>query len=255
MKKLLIAALALATGTLAAKAFEGTAVYQMTAGKQEKKMDMTFQMKDGVVRMEATNDGHTMVNIMDPAKKSMIMLMPEKKMYMEHSLKGMMDKSKEKAEKPKISKTGKSETIAGYKAEEWLFETKKMTMHLWGTTELGTGFLQAGGGKPGEGIEIPAELRDKGFFPLRIVSDGKHGMTEMEATSVKPGSLDAGLFTVPAGYKKMDMGGMMGGMGGDEGAGAGMGADASERMKKAMENMTPEQRAMMEKMMKKHGGH
>lgn len=256
MKKLLTLtwALALAAGTLsAAKSFEGTATYKMTAGPSGKSMDMTFQMKDGKVRMEAEHDGHTMINIMDSANKKMVMLMPEKKMYMEHEMKAPMGKGKKDGEKPKISKTGKTETIAGYKADEWLFETSKMTMHLWGTTELGSGFMQAGGGKPGEGVEIPAELREKGFFPLRIVGDGKRGFSQMEATSVKPGSLDASLFTVPSDYKKMSMPAMMGGADAEGASGAGMPPDAAARMKKAMEHMTPEQRAMMEKMMQGHG--
>jgi hypothetical protein len=253
MKKLLLAALALAAGTLsAAKSFEGTAVYQMSAGMSDKNVEMTFKMKDGVTRMEATMQGHTMINLMDPAAKKMTMLMPEKKMYMEHEMKAPTGKAKQEAEKPKLTKTGNSETIAGYKADEWLMETKKMTLHLWGTTELGSGFMQAGG-KPGEGVEIPAEMRDKGFFPLRIVGDGKHGFSKMEATSVKPESLDASLFTVPADYKKMSLGGMMGADGGDAGAGGGMPPEAAAKMKAAMDKMTPEQKAMIEKMMKGKG--
>jgi hypothetical protein len=219
----------LATG-LTAKAFEGTATYQMTDRKGEV-MEMTFTLKDGKVRTEAERDGHTMINIMDLSKKSMTMLMPEKKLYMEHSFEGGSFKGK-KGGKATFSKTGKSETIAGYKADEWLIESNGTTTHIWGTTELGQGFGQAPGGRPGEGPgwEIPAELREKGFFLLRAEGDGKRG--KMEASSVKPGSVDSSLFEVPAGYQKM---GGMPGLGGD---GAGM---------------TPEQKALLQKMMKKHG--
>lgn len=248
MKKLITAALTLATATLGAKAFEGTATYQVS-GQSDKSMEMSLTLKGGLVRMEAAHEGHTVINIMDPAKKVMLMLMPEQKMYMEHKLDAGRFKTKGKAEKPKITKTGKSESIAGYQAEEWLIETKQSTMHLWGSTELGQGFGQAPAGKQDEGgWEIPAELRDKGFFVLRMTSDGKGRAGKMEATSVKPGSVDSALFKVPAGYKQSGMPGM----GGEAG---GMPPDAAAKMKEAMEGMSPEERAMMQKMMKGHGGH
>jgi hypothetical protein len=78
-------------------------------------------------------------------------------------------------------------------------------------------------------------LKDKDVLALRV--SGAKG-TLMEATKVEPGKLDAALFSVPAGYTKMD-----GGFGAE---GPGGGGEVAERMKKAMEGMSPSQRAAMQ---------
>lgn len=246
MKKLLIALALAGAATLSAKSFEGTAQFQ-TFGKDGKKGPvMEMSMKGGKVRIETESRGHKSIVIMDQKAKSMLMLMPEKKLYMVHSIN--VDPKPSKGGKMTLKKSGRSETIAGYKAEEWLMSNGDSKVSVWGNSELGS--YMAGDASRG-GVEIPAELREKGLFPLRVSNgeDGKSG--GMEAIKVTPGSLDSSLFEAPSGYSEMKgMGAMGGGMEG--GAGAGLSPEASERMKKAMENMSPAQRAMMEKLMKKH---
>ncbi|HXC64891.1 MAG TPA: hypothetical protein VNZ67_11070, partial [bacterium] len=132
---------------------------------------------------------------------------------------------------------------------------------LWLTEKLGRGFFQPSGhGAPD--MNIPAELRDKGFLPLKIVTASG---AIILAIGVQPGPLDASLFQVPEGYTQMQgMEGMMGG-GQDTGNGnagggapngmpAGMPADAQARMQQAMQNMSPEQKAAMMKAMQGQGG-
>jgi hypothetical protein len=46
------------------------------------------------------------------------------------------------------------------------------------------------------------------YFPIKVLS--AEGAT-MELTNVKEGAQPASTFEVPAGYRKMDLGGMMGG--------------------------------------------
>jgi hypothetical protein len=246
MKKLMfLAALAAAVSIQAAKPFEGTVQFQTygTDGKKGPLMEMA--MRGGKTRVESEQGGRQAIAIMDPAAKSMVLLMPEQKQYMVQSL----DAPKAKAGKePKgsLKKTGRSETIAGYKAEEWAFESEGRKTLIWGSMELGAFMGDWKGPKGGQGgIEMPAELRDKGFFPLRIVADKGKKQGGMEAVSVKPGKLAAGLFEVPKGYSQMK--------GPGAGAAGGMPPEARQKMLEAMKDMSPEQRKMMEKMLKGQG--
>jgi len=250
MKKLIL--MAVATLALQAQAwaapFEGVATYKLLSGKDKSPKEMTFSIKGDKFRTDVAEKGRKGSMIMDMKSKKMIILMPDEKKYMEMSLDGKMGQGKAK-NAGKLVKTGKTETIAGYKAEEWAYEGGKDKLSIWGTKDLGgwTPMNSPEGGK-GPQFDIPAELKDGSFFMLRVSGD-KGGM---EATKVEKKSLEASLFEVPSGYAKMDMGGMMGG-GAKKGQGGGMGGMSPEQHKEmmdAMKDMSPEQKAMMERMMK-----
>ncbi len=67
-----------------------------------------------------------------------------------------------------------------------------------------------GGGTPA-GQAWERALAGKSLFPLRVVSTDKASKEtfRMEATNVEKTALPDSLFSVPAGYEKLDMGGMM----------------------------------------------
>ncbi|MSU66562.1 MAG: DUF4412 domain-containing protein [Opitutus sp.] len=52
------------------------------------------------------------------------------------------------------------------------------------------------------------------LFPLRVVTHEKDGKENfrMEVTAIEKQTLPDALFSAPAGYQKMDLGGMMGGL-------------------------------------------
>ena len=178
---------------------------------------------------------------MNNKTKESITLMPEQQRYMVMKLDDMSGKAAKGQHASKLVKTGKTEIIAGYKAEEWAAKGSEHKTSIWGTKELG-GWVFNGGPKDKSGLDIPDELKDGSFFMLRVVGENGGGI---EATKVEKKSVDSRIFEVPAGYEKMDMGAMMG---------AGM-TDAQKRaMFKSMQNMTPQQKAMMQKMMKGKGG-
>jgi hypothetical protein len=229
-------AFSLAASTLAAAQFEGIARYKLLG--PDFGSEVEFSIKGDKIRMDMNSGGHQGATIMDSKTKQAITLLPNRKAYM---VMKVDQKGAAKSKKPgKLVKTGKTETIAGYKAEEWTYESADGKMSLWGNKDLGGWAFSNVGQGQGNEMEIPADFKEGGFFLLRLgnVKDGLEA--GLEAIKVEKKSLDAALFEVPKGYEEVDMGAMMGGMSQEQ---------HKEMMEKMM-NMTPEQRAMMEKMLK-----
>jgi hypothetical protein len=248
---LLSASLVLASTALIAASFEGVATYKVL-GKEGKDgpKELSFSIKGDKFRTDMDHNGHQASMIMNNKTKEMITLMPERRAYMLMKMDGRLAKGDKAKHAAKLVKTGKTETIAGYKAEEWSIEGAEHKTSVWGTKELGGWAFNGGPKGHGADMDLPDELKDGSFFMLRVVGEKGGGM---EATKVEKKSLDDSLFEVPAGYQKMEMGAMMGG-GEGHGMGAGMTDEQKKRMFEKMKNMTPEQRAMMEKMFKGKGG-
>ena len=222
----------LLTATLAhaAGAFEGKVSLAITAGKGKPQM-LDYSIKDNSIRIDMTTEGQTIASIMDLKKMEMLMLMPSEKMYMVMPIKDTVEKAAKKVEakEPDIEKTGRTETILGYKCEEYVTKDKKNTTEIWIAEGLGT-FMGMGnnsgggmggmfGGKKKAAESWEEKFKGKPGFPLRVVSrDAKNKETfRMEATKIEPGSLPASLFQPPAGWQKFQMpsmGDMLKGMGG-----------------------------------------
>ena len=164
---------------------------------------------------------HQISTIMDVEKMEMLMLMPEQNMYMVMPVKKAVEKAVEKQGEMDVDvqKTGKTETILGYKAEQILVtEKKKKTVtELWITKELAGTFMglgnAQGGGSPfggrknAAGAKWEEVLKDGGGFPLRVVTNDANGKESlrMEATKIEPTSLPDSMFVPPPGYQKFEM--------------------------------------------------
>ena len=242
--------LALSSASLLAAPFEGTARFKTLGSESKGAKEMDFSIKGEKFRLDIDQGGHKATVIMDSKAKQAVTIVSERKAYMVMSLDRKGAATEEAKPAGKLVKTGKTETIAGYKAEEWDFEGGEPKTSIWGTQELGGWSPVSDPRGRGPQLEIPAELKDGNFFPLRVV--GEHG--GMEAVKVTKKSLPASLFEVPEGYEAMELGAF----GGLPPAGAKGSKDPSaEQQKLMMERMkrlSPEQRAMMEKMMKEQGG-
>ena len=126
-----------------------------------------------------------------------------------------------------LVRTGKTDTILGYPAEQLIDKSDEGTTEIWGAKGMGYfaglhGMRRSGAGGSSDSTPSWAkELKEQGFFPLRVISKGSDGSekTRMEATKVEKKTLDGSLFTAPADYKKLDREGMMRGMGGPGGSG------------------------------------
>lgn len=219
----------LLAASLSAAAFEGSIDYGVTTA-QGKTHAMTLSMSGNKVRTALSTGAMAGAAIFDLDAHTLTSIQPAQKTYSVMTL----PRPQAKAPQGSFSRSGATDTVAGYPVEEWIYKTDNNRTSLWLTDKLGRGFFQEGHG--GSGFEVPAELRDKDLLALRVT--GSHGF-KMEATKVTPGPVDAALFTVPAGFTEVK------GMG----AGGALPPDMAERMRKAMQSMTPEQRAAMEKMM------
>jgi len=189
------------------------------------------------------------------------------KSYTEMNLAKMRDMAGQQMSTKKytVEKLGQ-ETLLGYKTQHVLLKDqdagdgKGMSIEMWVAKELldyaTFSKLQARRGKgAGEEAMIKAlKDADADGMPLKSIATTPEGMkVTMEVAKVDKKALSASTFEIPAGYTKSEGGlmGMMGGMSGPQADDAKkrMG-DAQKRMDDAMKNMTPEQREMIQKMMK-----
>lgn len=220
--------------------FEGTITMKME-GENQNGAEMTYFLKSRHARIEVKTPDHpesqgVMLWDLDDAK--MTTLMPARKMYMTIDLKEAAESMKnvtkdlkknqgEEEKFPKLTDTGRQETIAGHTCEHWLMGDKQ---DLDMCVAKGLGYFGMGG-QGGGGLSALKNLAfspkllaeaashpewvkflEGGAFPLKITSteDGKVRMN-MEATRIEKKSLDDSLFAVPPDYKEFSMGGLGGG--------------------------------------------
>jgi hypothetical protein len=167
--------------------------------------------------------------------------------------------------KYKVEKLGQ-ETILGYKTQHVRLTEqdtgggKGLAIEMWAAKDLldYTTFskLQAQRGKGASEEAMIKALKDADAdgMPLKSIATTEDGMkVTMEVVKVDKKSLPASTFEIPSGYTKSEGGllDMMGGMSAPQAdeARKRMG-DAQKQMEDAMKNMTPEQREMIQRMLK-----
>jgi len=188
---------------LAAQGFEGTVTMNITSDNGNAHA-MTFMLKGGKMRFDP--GGGQVSVIIDPNAQRMLVIVNAQHMYMESSFADAAGALQQKVAvtDPTIVKTGKFETVAGYKCEDVTAtddDGKSVTICL--SSELG-GFRMPAASNPMAPQPESGWLAQLGArnFPLRVKKDGK---TIMEATAIEKKSLDAGLFVAPEGYQSFAM--------------------------------------------------
>ncbi len=117
---------------------------------------------------------------------------------------------------PKVTKTGKTDTVAGHKCETWQIdeEGKGKVGEACIANEGFSWFSMPTAHLPSE-HSWAGELMDGKHFPLRFIGyEGAAETGRIEVTRIEKKPLAASQFEVPAGYKIMDMSQMFGGPGG-----------------------------------------
>jgi hypothetical protein len=219
---LLAVALA-APAALTAAQFEGKVAFKITPGKGQPQ-EIAYQIKGDKMRLEMPQGaaGGMGGMIIDTKKREMTLVMEAQRMYVVQAMPepGAAAPGERAVEAPTLEKTGEKQTILGYAAEKFLSTHQGGKTELWLAEGLGTfasppmssGRGAARGGAPG-GQGWERALAGKELFPLRVVSHDKDGNEfRMEATAIEKKVLPDSLFSAPAGYQKLDMGGMMKGM-------------------------------------------
>jgi hypothetical protein len=198
-------------------AFEGKVSLALTA-ERGRPMNMDYSLKGQKVRMDMNAEGNQVAMILDTAKQEMLMLMPDQQMYMAMPMKKTMEQVADKAgaSTADVEITGKTETILGYKCSQILVKDKGTVTEAWVADGLGAfmglgsggmGGGMFGGGKSAKAAKWEEVIKNKGGFPLRVITRDANGkqVTKMEATKIEPGSLPDSLFIPPAGYQKFNM--------------------------------------------------
>jgi hypothetical protein len=123
-----------------------------------------------------------------------------------------------------VERTGKTETILGYKCEQVFVKSKNTNVEVWATDQLGTymgtqpGGAGGGGGMFGRGRQTAAQgqawekvFQGKDFFPLRSISLDSKGkeLMRMDVVAIDKKSLPQSEFEPPADFQKFDMGGLL----------------------------------------------
>lgn len=213
--------------------FEGMIAMKME-DEDQKGIEMNYFLKGRHTRIEAkmgdTPDEQA-VMLWDLESSRMTTLMPARKMYLTMDLKETAEglkgvaKGKQSDEEdmkfPKLTPTGKQETIAGHTCEHWLIgDEQDIDMCV----AKGLGFFGMGGQSGGglgllKNLSFSPKLLDEaaahpewvkflegGAFPLKVTAteNGKVTMS-MEATKIERKSLDDSLFVVPADFKELKM--------------------------------------------------
>ena len=216
--------------------FEGLIAMKLTSESQ-RGGEMTYYLKGRHTRIEtsmgATPDSQA-VMLWDLEGGKITTLMPSRKMYMTMDLKATQEGLQEASKKmkkdgnyeepnfPKLTQTGRVETIAGHTCEHWLMGDKQ---NLDMCVAKGLGYFGMGG-QSGSGLsafknlafspKLLAEaashpdwvkLLEGGAFPLKLTMLNDDGVAtmSMEATKVERKPLDDSLFAIPADFKEMNI--------------------------------------------------
>ncbi|HKQ77747.1 MAG TPA: DUF4412 domain-containing protein [Blastocatellia bacterium] len=212
--------------------FEGAITTRFFAGDQT--MEIKQAIKGSRMRVEtplSPGSAQTGVMLLDTSSGTQTMLIPQNKTYMTLNLSEMVgqmvgqmtDGKDSSGDFPKITSTGKTETIAGYACQHWLIGDKQDTdvcmakgLGYFGGGQAGSILDKlkniAFGDKMKKQIEANPEFAkfvEGGAFPLKMsqIENGQ-SKTILEVTSVDRKSLDDSIFNIPADYKKMEIPGM-----------------------------------------------
>lgn len=216
--------LALATAALAtlpasaaaqAAAFEGIVTQQVT-GRDGRAAELTTAYRGTSVRMDMTQGGMAAYVLIDGAAGRMVSVIPSQQMFMTMNpamARRMTGPGPDSLSLGKLTRTGKTEEIAGHTCEHYLVGDRQDTdvCAAKGLGILGVGVQQGGGRMEAEMRKLAAQhpewaefLKD-GFFPLKVsTADG----ASIVVTRIERKPLDPAMFTVPKEYREMKLPGM-----------------------------------------------
>ena len=191
------------------ESFEGT--IQMKGQGEGGSQTINYLVKKDRVRIEFGEKSEDQaIMILDYNRKKIYMVMPDEKGYLEMALESIELGKTERGEvKEKLVKTGKTETISGYRCEQWLLKGEEGEVEICAAKGIGF-FLQPQGisaKRAGPRSSWTDQLTAEGLFPFRMVERSPSGeeKSRWEVTKVEKKKLSDSLFQPPAGYEKIQM--------------------------------------------------
>jgi hypothetical protein len=193
--------LALAASPVAAQSFEGAVTMTLTGDNGSRAT--TFLLKGGRIRFEPTPQISV---VMDPVAQRLMLIMNAQRMYTEMDFAGTIANVQQQAvgKNPAVVRTGKMETIAGYKCEHvTISDDDGQSVDACLTEALG-GFRMPAASNPMSPQREAGWLTKIGAtnFPLRVQKNGK---TIEEVTAIEKKPLDQSLFEAPEGFQSFSM--------------------------------------------------
>ncbi len=196
------AALVFFISVISAQNFEGIIKFKVTY--EGEASEMKYQIKDGKFRMDAPdNKMGGGAFLMDD--KSMYILMPSQKMYMEMPI-DVADMDVDTDDMTEPNRTGETKVILGHEAEKWLMKDNEEDIEMWVAKDLGK-FVLMNGPMQEQKPAWYKEIENDGFFPMLVINRDKSGneVGRYEVTELKEQKLSDDLFNIPSGYTKMSM--------------------------------------------------
>jgi hypothetical protein len=187
------------------QSFEGKVVFQVEDGNDQQVLN--YFVKGKKFRMEMPGGEGAMVYDVQAGK--MLVLMSEQKMYMEMPVDLPKETLNEIEEaEGSFKRTGETKEILGYTCEKFLFDSGENRGEAWMTKELG-GFMLFDDPQnmKGSGNNWKSEILAAGYFPLLVHELDNSGKIQntFKVLEIEPGTLDAGLFSPPAGFQRFEM--------------------------------------------------
>ncbi len=218
-----------ATAPASAQGFEGTIVTQTySGGKPRGEMVASYRGSTTRIDMARAGGRPTGYMLIEAGSSVWTTVMPAQKTYTKMDLKAIAKDPRiqpaptTRTKAPTITKTGASETIAGFRCDHVVIESQDGSS-IDMCIAKGLGFFGMFGGSPGLGgqatpgaIDVPLEYCElvatykDGFQPLKVERvKGSARETIMEVTRIEKKKLDPATFEVPAGFKEFDLNALM----------------------------------------------
>jgi hypothetical protein len=191
---------------LSQEAFEGKVKFRINDDSQS--MDMNYFVKDGKIKVDVEGESNSSI-IFNSQSQSMLIVMPEEKMYMDMPIKPDVSANRND-QKGDFKKTNEKKDILGYSTEKWVYKDDENEVESWLTKELGSFVFFSNAMEKREKTAWEKKFESEGYFPLlMVVKDNKGKVTSsMEVISVEKQSLSSDMFSPPAGYQKISIPGM-----------------------------------------------
>jgi hypothetical protein len=195
-----------AIGTpLAAQTFEGAITLRMPGRQGAPPQEIEYLSRGGNVRFNIVSPAGSMAILGLAAESKTYMLMESQRVYMEMPME-QAAAAIAKTDEPKITKTGRKETIAGESCEHVIIESNSekgpQKSDVCMAYALGP-FVNPMSGMTRTMAPWQRQLMKEGGFPLRVtLADGS---IPIEVTKIEKKRVSESLFRIPAEFTKMDM--------------------------------------------------